>query len=235
MEKGRITRKDLKKPDEFILFTTKAYHWAINHQMEIFYGLIGLFVAVITVVLIQNYRVKVESKASNILFEAYSSMEEALKKKGSADAKEFDDLLKKAYENYDLLIKKYPSSKTASVGHFYKGNLLFEEGKYKEALENYQSAFKSLKGDERTKGAILMSIGYTFESLGDYKGAVSNFKDAASLNSTVRKDIIYYKMAECYSKLNQAEEAKKYFKMISAEYPNSKLVEKANSHIQEGK
>lgn len=236
MDKLRITRKDLKKPDEFILFTTKAYHWAILHQMQIFYGLISLFIVVIVVVFLQNYRFKQESKASNILYEANLNMEEATKKKGSKpDDKDYNDLIKKSLDGYDLVLKKYPSSKSASFVHFYKGNLFFEDGKYKDAIESYQKALKSFKKEERTRGVILTNIAYSYEAMKNWNDACNYFKEASKIGHSPVKDIIYYNIGRCLSKLGNKGEAKKYFGMIASEYPNSKLMEKVNPVLMEGK
>ena len=232
MDNIKITRKDLKRPDEFVLFTTKAYHFAVLNQMRIFYGLIAILVIIAGLVILQNYKMNRESKASNILFEASSSAREIFNNNTKDQIKpkleSREELFNKAITNFDIIIQKYSSTDSAVYANFYKGNLLFQNGKFDEAVNSFKNALKKLSNNERSKGLVLMNIGYSYEGLNNYQEALKFFEEASKLKLSPEKDLLYFKIAGCYLKIGKVAEAQKYYKMILTDYPNSKLIERVN-------
>ena len=53
-EKVKITRKDLKGPDEFVSFTSQVYSWAQRHYRELSFLVIGALLVVAASVFIHN-------------------------------------------------------------------------------------------------------------------------------------------------------------------------------------
>jgi TolA-binding protein len=233
VDKIKFTRKDLKRPDEFVLFTTRAYHWVISHQMEIFYGLIALLIIVVGAVFGQGYFSKKEAQAANLLYEADSEAKTARNKLGEEDKTSFEASLKKALDSYDEVIKRYPSSKAAGEAYFAMGNLNFDADKYNEAAGSFRKAEAFFKSNERARGALMMNLGYALEAAKNYREACGTFAAAADLKLFPEKDLACFKAGECFLESGNKELGKRYLDRIVSENPESEIANKARELLSE--
>lgn len=219
MDKIKFTRKDLKKPDEFISVSGSIYEWLILHQKEVLYGVAGFLILFLVVLLVHAYLSNNESKANDVLFEANSL---AGFTGAGNDEKMTEGSTKKALEDYDKLIKKFPMTRTAGFAGFYKGNLLYRDGKYEEALKSFEYALGKLKG-ATIKSMILMDMSYAMEALSRWDGSCANLKRILDLNAYPQMDLLYFKLGNCFKKTGKVDEADKYYRMIASEYPSSEF------------
>lgn len=96
--------------------------------------------------------------------------------------------------------------------NFERGNLLYNNKKYYEAIENYNKAL--VQSENNT--TILYNIGVCFIKLEKYFDAIEFFKKAITFNNNNGTCFNYnskyfYNLGFCYAKLNDNKKALIYF------------------------
>lgn len=226
-DKVKLSRKDLKKPDEFLLFTGRAYNWVQENQRAVIYGIIIIFVIVIGIVLTVNYNHKVEQSAANIVFELEQNYDAMKDKTGQ----ERQELRQKVDESIENILEDYPSSDSAAIAYIYRANMLYEEGKYEDAVKNYEFARDDLSSNRKASALILMNLGYSYEAMNDNKNACDYFQKAAKIENAPARDITFYKAGSCLAGLGRMEEAKSYYRMLISDYPDSKFKDRLRAIV----
>lgn len=108
--------------------------------------------------------------------------------------------------------------------HMEKGNSLFKERKYDEALKEFLAASRM----NPSSPLAANNAGYMYHKMGQYEEAVEWFEKTVALDP--QRAIAYGNLGEACSNLNRKAEAKKAFLKYLELAPNSK-----NAHDIEGK
>ncbi|WP_413613179.1 tetratricopeptide repeat protein [Bdellovibrio sp. HCB-110] len=151
-----------------------------------------------------------------------------------------------ANEGYQLYLKEFPDSATASDMHFYYGELLYDMGKYDEAAMQYkwvvdnapQSKFYS-----KSAHNLILSVERSIPSDQEMQKRIGNSLDPVPLEPKVDRFIkagqwyvekfpnsekaveIKFRMGRLYYQSNHFDEATKHFREIVQTYPNTKYAE----------
>lgn len=123
-----------------------------------------------------------------------------------------------------LLINDNTVADSTQVGlkKFARGDYLLYQNKNKEALEQFQSILKEYKGQE-IEDETLLRIGQTYEKLGDYTSALSQYQSIIDNHKEgIYIDEALYFSAEIYNKqLKDIEKAKSLYEQILFSHEDS--------------
>lgn len=137
--------------------------------------------------------------------------------------RKFDDFV---YEKERLLkiSEELGMKNELMFAHYVFGNSYFFQGTWKESIDSYSRSLEFSKetGNKGMEVAILTQLGYIKSTIGDYKGAIKNQKQALELSATEEKDSIVNKarvrtrasvlhfISTTYLKIKQKDSAKYY-------------------------
>lgn len=132
--------------------------------------------------------------------------------------------------------------KNEGVKDFYlKGSDLFKEGKYEDAIKDFEKAY-TFSSNSYLRPHLIYFMGTSYEKLDNNKEAIKYFKEYLDDYKAKpdAEDLMYtpqclYDLAIIYDKEGNKEEAKKYAKELEDDYPNTMFYNDVTKEIIYGK
>lgn len=204
----KITKQELKKPDEFYSFSWKTLNYILEHKKE-FYIALAIFVLVSVLSgSFYAYRSVREAKAEQIYSSAYNTYFQRGNK---------DEYLK-AIEIYEQLTKEYPNSHASVLAFYNMGNIYFELEEPDKAIDAYKSFLKNFRENDILEPLAYCGLGYCHEMKKDYENALKYFQDfGKTLNGKGFKVLSYINTARIYGEMNDKEKAMEYYEKALSE------------------
>jgi tetratricopeptide (TPR) repeat protein len=219
MAEKKISRKKLlKEPDEFITTTGQVIRFARENRRQItLYGMIAVAVIAAAILGYSYFRWQ-EGKALEIQQQGLQLYQEAYSQTGNTEKEK--EGFKKALEKFKEAWGVYPRGNTGHVSQIYIGNCRYAAQEYDAAIQAYSLC---LEGSFRHIAA--QSIGYCYESKGDYVKALENFQRNAEGDSNPYLEEGLLGVARCYEVLNQKPKALETYEKILSKKPKSRMAE----------
>jgi len=189
-KKVKLTRKQIKAPDEFVTTTTRFVEYCVEHARVIIFSLLG-FVAAVLIAAVSFYVMQSHKQKSVDLL---SMAEEIYRKPVVVDPKAVEasvphfqsvqEKYPKAIESFRQVIDQYPNSHSALMARLYIGNTYYDMTKYADAAQ----AFEEFVGDKYFKDDAhkstiywmgMLGLGYSYESQGEKDKALAAFEKIA--------------------------------------------------------
>lgn len=135
-----------------------------------------------------------------------------------------------ALQQAKALGEEHSSSAAADFARLLSGDMLFEQGKYKEAAQAYEQALQrpAAKG---SAPMALASLGLTQEAGGDCKAAAAT--DQKFLDSYADHYLappVHASLARCLAAMGERDKAKATFERIAFLYPQTYWADWAKAH-----
>ncbi len=208
MVKGKkITKKQLKEPDEFITLTERGVIFVQQHSKKIAVAGVLLLVLILSVVFWGMWEKKKEEQAAldyRVALELY----EQSRAPGRVASEQED---KAVLAKFDELITQYPRTSSGRFALLYKGNILLSENKYDEAAKEY-SAFLDKAGKEKLfRYFAWEGIGRAYEGKKDYAKAIEAYQKVLELGEGYAVADAHLSLGNCYEKLGKNKEAIEQF------------------------
>jgi tetratricopeptide (TPR) repeat protein len=215
----KITKKQLKQPDEFLTFTDQAFHFIINHGKKFAIGGIVVLVVVLSVVLFRFWEDRKESEANQKLTLALETVQAVI----SPLQQGVPATPQGALEKLDEITKEFPRTYAGRLALLYKGSLLLKTGQFDEAIQAFQS-FLAKMGKEKAYGLLALDgLGYAYEGKKDYEKAIESYKQIVTTDETFESGEAYLKMGRCYEKSGKNKEAIENYQSFLKASPKSML------------
>ncbi len=197
--KKKITRKELKKPDEFVSKTTELFRYMQDNWKFFVSGLLVVFIAAGVGFLWHRHAVKRETAAftlyHNILLKTRTNGAAARKAKVCAD--------------WTLLEKQYPGTPAAVYGLLQEASCFLNHHEYQKC----EATIRQLSKDSKTPGIVsfLSRVleGYALEEKKQYAGAEKVFSGLMGDPNNFLKDTVRYHLFLCQLRQGKKEAAKK--------------------------
>jgi tetratricopeptide (TPR) repeat protein len=201
--KTRITKKRLKKPDEFITWGSRALAYALAHIAYIVLGLLLAAAIVVAFFLWRQHEAAREEMAFTLLGKGIALYEQEGKREQALPA--FSELIKDysrtrpgkvallyrgrgymlqqdydhAIADFDLFLKRSSEPFLRTIALNALGNSYWAKGDYRKAIDRFQQAIAS--GDEWLKPYVLLQMGMCWEKLGEKKKAIEAYQESFKL------------------------------------------------------
>ena len=198
----RWVKEELKK-DRLASWVEKSVTWVSRNKENAIIGGIIVLAVSIFIPFSLSRRTKMNEQAFTLL--------------ARGQQEHFDNRLDKAISFYDQALAT-SGSKVIPIGLLYKGNVLYEMGKYSEAASVYRSYLAKYEKRKLTP-EILIGLGRSLEQEGKFdeaKGIYQNFLDKFPQYYLLPD--VYQGLGRCYEKLGQKEEAVKIYQQMSHFY-----------------
>jgi tetratricopeptide (TPR) repeat protein len=184
-KKKRITRKQMKQPDEFITFSTKMIKYVFEeHKKET--TIIGsILVALILIYVAFDIGYSVYSK--NAYTSYYQAIEVYREPVGvsNADGKsEYRADFEAAAALFQEIIDDYSFSSASKLSYLYLGLCLHNLGETEKAIEALESYIDKMKGEENYHAQGLFTLARIYESENKNELALAQYERFAELPPT---------------------------------------------------
>lgn len=128
---------------------------------------------------------------------------------------------------YRTGLTQYPKSKFASQGHYELAELLYSQGRYREAIGHYGKALEGGLTPEQKREALL-KIAEAYLKSGEPLKAAQRLEEFAKMFlEDERASRALFLAGESYRKAKRSEDARRCWQRLSANYPTSPFAPKA--------
>ena len=209
MVKGKkITRRQIKQPDEFISTTEHVLLFVRNHLKKIVVGAGILVVILAAFVFFRVWEERKENEAQQRLNLAMEAVELANSPYREGSPVEYKNALTKMEE----VINAFPRTSSGTFALLYKGNIHLKLGEFDEAIKAYD-AFLSQSGSERLYNLLaLEGVGYAYEGKKDYGKAIEAYQRIVAMDQGFQAREARLQIGYCYEKLGKNKEAVENYK-----------------------
>jgi tetratricopeptide (TPR) repeat protein len=164
----RISRKELKKPDELVTLTSRVIQWSTDNKGLVLRGSVAVATVVLVVAAFFVYRGYRERQA-RLLYNEAVALGTPAKGEGAANAEAALAKLQEVRERYAAT--KVGPTALAELGDLYLG-----KGNYDEAVACYQDSLKGLDRRSSIYGLVLENLGTAYEAKGAWDSALETYE-----------------------------------------------------------
>lgn len=174
MAKRKIRRKELKKPDEFITFSSRIIAWCQDNTRIV----VGVLASVAVLILITSavflVKARRETKARDLYEEALSLYQD--ESSGNDDTVSYSMATAKLEE----VKQRYHSTTVAINALIDLGNIYFQAGDYEKAISCYTDFLQRTDVSHPLYDQALESLGETYEAKASWQEAAEVYQRLAS-------------------------------------------------------
>jgi len=196
----RITRKEIKQPDEFISMATQVVNFIGRNRSIFAAALLGILIAAGVVLLIIYQGNKKENTAQILLYQGLSDFRgptldlaafgiQAPEKTETPE--ELKEKYKKAEAKFLEVIEKYPKTDAAWQARFYLANCRYQLGDSLAAIDSYDK----ILDEKKTKNMNLLAminynLGFLYENMGYMDRAIEYYRSVMEMGSNLYTQLI---------------------------------------------
>lgn len=219
-KRKRITKKGLKH-DALLETTAKSTKFIEDHLNKVLIGVAVVVVAVVVVGMVIRGQRATELTASADLMKASQSASSGV--------------LAQAAQEYQSVIDLYPGTRSAGAASCYLGTILFQQGQYDAALENFQ-AYLDRHGDSGNLGKVaLEGKASVLEQRRDFETAASIYRQLARNNNDLESTAARYlaDAMRCYRSANDWDSVRETATLIVQDHGDTPWAGDARSSLAE--
>ncbi len=205
MARRRITRREIKKPDEFISATERAFRFLMEHRRQALYLALAVVAAVAGTFGYRYYESKQEARAETALYRALS--------------------LEERTEALRDVVSLHGGRKAGELARLYLAHELRKKGELSEAEARYREVLKRASQGSYERELARWGLAYVLEEKGELREALSLYLALLRQNGGhLPREEAFLGAARIHEKLGQKREALGLYRALLKEYPSSPLI-----------
>ena len=206
--KQRITRKEIKQPDQFISTSVRIIEFANAHRQQIFTGVGALAVLLFIIFGWRYYSGSIEKKALDLVGEGLVLFHDAQSEdKGGAVDEELEKRYRGAVEKFQQAASTYARTRASSQANLYLGQIRFRLGQLDEAIGNFETVLDQVGKKADLSAIAFDGLGYCYEKKGEHQKAAEAFREIVHMESSHLKENAYLNAARNYRILGEKDRA----------------------------
>jgi tetratricopeptide (TPR) repeat protein len=232
----RITRKEIKQPDEFMTLSARAIEFAQTHAREFIIGITSLIVLALLLWAWSVYAQKQEQEASRLLGQAQSLLHPISTDAQAGQAvpqeqKVDPESAARALTLLQDLVENYRRTEASHLAWILLGQRQYEDGNYDAAIETYEAFLK--RGNRRPELTAMAweGLAYCHEAKEDFAEAATCYEKLSQTSMTNLQGWAYLGMARCYEKLGEFQKATDAYSTLLADFPQHPKAAEARASI----
>ena len=162
----RISRKELKQPDEFQSFVANAQQFLVNNLQQVIVSASIVLAAGALAVGIYYYEVHRDTIAGDRFYSAIGELNQKNYKQAEAD--------------FERLSRDEPGREVGKLARFYLGSAYLQDGQLEKARDALVAYVPDAK-DDLFASMAYTDLGVIYERMGDLKKAQGAYSQAASI------------------------------------------------------
>jgi tetratricopeptide (TPR) repeat protein len=232
----KISRKEIKEPDEFISFWSRAIEFAQLHTSEI---VIGVASAVVILLLIWagiSYRERREAEASELVGQAQSLLRSSSPggERQQAEGQKPGEGLEAREQGREILervVEDFKRTKASQTARILLGQIYYEKGEYDAAVGTYDDFLKRGTGKPELTAMAWEGLAYAHEARGDFAKALGCYEKLRETTAANFQAWAYMGLARCYEKLGEPEKALDAYRALLTNAPDHPMAMEAKASI----
>ncbi|MFN8543474.1 MAG: tetratricopeptide repeat protein [Candidatus Binatia bacterium] len=205
---GRISRKALKEPDEFLTLTGQALAWSEEHRTKLLAALGVAIVLGAGLLAFGRYRASRVDAAAEAFHGAHALFQAA--RFGDA-ATAFADVQ-----------REFPGTPFAGLAGLYRGHALGRGGDASAAATAYQEYLAAGHAADYLRQEALVGLAHAREAAEDVAGARAAFEEAGALEGPFRTDALLG-AARAYEAAGESTKARDVYVKLLGQNPDAEL------------
>ena len=230
-----LTKQDLKQPDEFITWGTRAAAYAEKHVAVVVIGALIPLVVVGAVFAMSYSREQRELEAAGKLFAGEKLLQDegegpmkGLRIPGMNEPK--PENLQAAIAAFEQVARDYSGTKAERRAHLLAADSYYGLKKYDEAAKEYGAA---TGGTDMERYYALSGKAHAYEGKEAWDDAASTYRGILADSQILNRDIAALDLARVLAKSGKPDDAKAILSKFSSDYPNSALKDDASAKLTE--
>lgn len=220
-DNSRLSRKDLRGPDEFITAFNKAVFWLRANQMQVISAIGVVIVLVAAISGGRAYFAWQEAKATKDLWPHLNRAREILQTPGKVE----DGKLAEIEQLLTAYVNLHPKSDASVYAHYYLGSIAFTRKNYDVSVAQFKSVLDLGKARGIMRFLPRQGLAQALEAKGDIAGASVAYRDAASVAPGDLRFQAKLGEARTLAMLGRGAEAITIYREIVASNPDSSTKE----------
>ncbi len=209
-KKIKLTRKQIKRPDEFLTFSEKVWNWADEHIWTIVGVIAVIVVGLFALRLVGSwYEISQDAPRRTLaqaedvfnasVGEGQDQLSMAMMGNQKPEYNTHKEKYSKAIESFQKVVSTHPDTTEARLANLYLGVSYEQLGNYQKALDHYSKFLETPAADknEVLRDSARMGIARTNFEKKDYQRSLNYLEKLAKENSSYKNDAILL-MARCY-------------------------------------
>jgi tetratricopeptide (TPR) repeat protein len=220
----KITRKEIRQPDEFITLSARAIEFAKAHTRELIIGVASVLVLGLLIWAVTAYSNKREAQASRLLAEAQALLNPIGPEAGAGQAvptkpEPNPEAADRALALLQDVVENYGRTEASGAARILLGQRQYEEGDYDGAIDTYEVLLN--RGSQKTelKAMAQEGLAYAHEAKGDFTQALVCYEQLSKSSLAYAQGWAYLGMARCYEKLGETRKAADTYRTFLANHP----------------
>jgi tetratricopeptide (TPR) repeat protein len=232
----KISRKELKQPDEFVSFSVRAIEYAQGHSREIIIGIASVVVLSLLIWAWTAYAEKKEVAASRLVAQAQSLLKPS-SPGGVAEQAGIDPSARdpeaegRAREILEDVVDNYGRTSACPVARILLGQIYYDKGDYDKAIVTYEEVLKGKNRKPELTALAWEGLAYAHEAKEDFTEALGCYQELAKMPLTNIQGWAYMGVARCYEKLQEYEKALDAYRTLLVEQPQHPRAPEARATI----
>ncbi len=232
----RITRKEIKQPDEFITFSARAIEFAQAHIREIIIGVASVLALGLLIWAVSAYSNKKEAQASRLLAQAQSLLHPISTRAAEGQAVPTEpqadpEATAQALVLLQDVVENYKRTEASKVARILLGQRYYEEGHYDAAIDTYEAFLKKANRKPELKAMAREGLAYAHEAKEDFAQAAICYEELSKSSLTNAQGWACLGMARCYERLGEVQKATDAYRTLLADHPQHPKAEEARANI----
>ena len=211
MARRRLTRKEIKQPDQFVSYTVRTLTWVKTHTNQLMYVTGGVIVVIGLVVGWSIWRDNRQQQAELLLYRAVASLkvdDDTAQGKTLPQADQDE-----AVQQLLSIVRDYRGTQASALAQWYLGHVYFARGDFAAALAAYQETQRVMdqEGQRLLPALVTLNIGYAQEATGQCEQALSSFEEVVQSSATWLRGEAFLSMGRCYESTGAMDAALKVY------------------------
>jgi len=238
-KKIKLTRKQIKKPDEFLTFSEKVWNWAEEHIWTIVGVIAVIVVGLFALRLVSSwYEISQDAPRRTLaqaeevfnasVGEGQDQLTMAMMGNQKPEYDTYHEKYEKAIESFQKVVSTYPDTTEAQLANLYLGVSHEQLGNYREALDFYNKFLGTPAADknEVLHDSARMGIARSHFEKKDYKESLNYLEKLAKENSSYKNDALLL-MARCYHQQGKEDKVAEVLDKIEQKDTTARIAQTA--------
>ncbi len=207
MARQRVSRKELKEPDQFITQTGVAFEWVQAHVREIVYGVVGLIILIGIIVGWNSWQSSRREQAAVMLHQALKLVEPPAPQAGQSPPPTVTPVdTDKVIEKLQEITTDYASTPAGAQAYWHLGHQYLAKGDAAAALSAYTKARDRFPKHQTLSYAMAtLNVGQAQEATGACDQAITSYAAVQQMPVGWLQGEAYLGMGRCHE-LNGAKD-----------------------------
>jgi tetratricopeptide (TPR) repeat protein len=241
--KKKFSRKEMKRPDEFLKRTWEFSEWAGRHTRQIIIVTVTTIVTVLVGAFMWSFSQSRQVKSSKQMGDVFRVTAKGIAQTEYSPGQEppkDDETFGSMFHKDEALLAAYRKARdNARSGGIRKictlgmASTLMGLERYDEARKEYESLVKDPSGMEAMMHLVYEGLGFAYEGLGRKDKALEQFKKLEYVAGGSYRELALYHQARIYDEENKKQEAAALYKQIADSINKAEELSPLLAYLQE--